>query len=171
MNFLGISSNTIFTSVYGTASEWLSTELYEPSTTSLTRVFSVTAFSTNLGGDRTSEVVVWVSGAQNHIPVTQLSMPPATYLYAVDPSYHFGSASDHSNMTVYFSGTLTSSASGDYDGVVRWAICDRIAANTGSNTYVINVRSNTTGVSRTAYLFFHDDGNDEDIVVTIDQDS
>ena len=169
--FMGISSSTIYTSVDGSASEWLSAELYAPSTSDNRKVFSVTAFSTNLGAERTSEVVLLISGAQHHIPVTQLSMPPATYLYAVDPSYHFGSASDHSNMTVYFSGTLTSSASGDYEGVVKWAICDRIAANTGSNTYVINVKSNTTGVSRTAYLFFHDDGNDEDIVVTIDQDS
>ena len=171
VNFLGISSNTIFTSVYGTASEWLSTELYEPSTTSMTRVFSVTAFSTNLGGDRTSEVVVWISGAQNSIPVTQHSMPPATYLSADPSSFHFGSTSDHSNMTVYFSGTLTSSAVGDYSGITRWLLCDRIAANTGSNTYVVTVHSNTTGESRTGYLLFHDDGNDEDIVVTVDQDS
>ena len=74
-------------------------------------------------------------------------------------------------MTVYFSGTLTSSAQDDYSGVFKWMICDRIAAYTGSNTYVVTVRSNTSGVSRTAYLFFHDDGNDEDIVVTVDQDS
>ena len=168
VSFLGY--NDIGVSVPASASEWLSAVSY--SSSSYTRVFSVTALGPNLVGDRTTDLIFTASNTMVYsIPVTQYSMPPATYLYAVDPSYHFGSVSDHSNMTVYFSGTLTSSASGDYDGVVRWALCDRIAANTGSNTYVINVRSNTTGVSRTAYLFFHDDGNDEDIVVTIDQDS
>ena len=168
VSFLGY--NDIGVSVPASASEWLSAVSY--SSSSYTRVFSVTALGPNLGGDRTTDLIFTASNSTvSSIPVTQYSLAPATYLYAVDPSYHFGSASDHSNMTVYFSGTLTSSASGDYEGVVKWLLCDRIAANTGSNTYVINVRSNTTGVSRTGYLYFHDDGNDEDIMVTVDQDS
>ena len=162
----------ILVSVPASASEWLSAVLY--SSSNYTRVFSVTALGPNPGGERTTDLIFTASNNMvDSIPVTQLSqtLPPATYLYADPSSFHFGSASDHSNMTVYFSGTLTSSAYGDYEGVVKWAICDRIAANTGSNTYVVNVKSNTTGVSRTAYLYFHDDGNDEDIVVTVDQDS
>ena len=168
--YRGLSATQITAAVIGSASEWLSAVYYD-SATAGQAIFSVTAFSSNPGGERHTDLQIGLSGTWYSVPVTQLSMTPATYLYAVDPSYHFGSASSHSNMTVYFSGTLTSSASGDYEGVVKWAICDRIAANTGSNTYVINVKSNTTGVSRTAYLFFHDDGNDEDIVVTVDQDS
>ena len=172
VSYIGFFYDQVTISVNGSASEWISAVVYEPSSLpSNTKIFSVTAFSTNLGSDRTSEVVVWTSAAHTSIPVTQYSMQPATYLYADPSSFHFGSASSHSTMTVYFSGTLTSSAQDDYSGVWKWFVCDRIAANTGSNTYVINVRSNTTGASRTGYLFFHDDGNDEDIMVPVKQES